>query len=210
MTISHSERYANVTESNLSIDSQPLLLDVSGVNLTVTSEQYYKLNTDNQDLRLEMTATGQLFFKPLFVYGIACKSCDLMMEVYLWHKQAKLGTVFGSSTGYDLLEIGGGIVNPDLTWISTSRLAGISLVGFCPIFPDFVLEYSPNDRSAAWQERMLEYQRLGTPLGLLINIWDKQVQIYRQGQAPEILESPESIDCGDVMPGFVLSMSKIW
>jgi hypothetical protein len=60
-----------------SIDPQPLYLNVSGVNLTVTSEQYYKLNTNNQDLRLELTAAGQLFFKPLFVYGIACKSCDL-------------------------------------------------------------------------------------------------------------------------------------
>ena len=51
-------------------DIQPLLLDVSGITLTVTSEQYYKLNTDNQDLRLELTATGQLLFKPLFVCGI--------------------------------------------------------------------------------------------------------------------------------------------
>ena len=48
-------------------DIRPLLLDVSGITLTVTSEQYYKLNTDNQDLRLELTATGQLLFKPLFV-----------------------------------------------------------------------------------------------------------------------------------------------
>jgi Uma2 family endonuclease len=57
---------------------------------------------------------------------------------------------------------------------------------------------------------MLEHQRLGVQLGLLINIWDKQVEIYRSGQEPEILESPESVDCGDVMPGFVLSMSRIW
>jgi hypothetical protein len=39
---------------------RPLLLDVSGITLTVTSAQYYKLNTNNQDLRLELTATGQL------------------------------------------------------------------------------------------------------------------------------------------------------
>jgi Uma2 family endonuclease len=133
-----------------------------------------------------------------------------MMEVSQWNKQARLGTVFGSSTGYDLLEIGVGIVNPDLSWIATSKLEGISLEGFCPIVPDFVLEYSPDNRLAAWQQRMLEYQRLGTQLGLLINIWDKQVEIYRSKQKPEILDSPMSVDCGDVMPGFVLSMSRIW
>jgi Uma2 family endonuclease len=65
---------------------------------------------------------------------------------------------------------------------------------------------------------MLEYQRLGVQLGLSIDIWDKQVEIYRSGQEPEILESPESlvedlplaIDCGAIMPGFVLSMSRLW
>jgi Uma2 family endonuclease len=111
MTISDDERYAKETAPNI----QPLLLDVSNIILTVTSEQYYDLNADNQDLRLELTATGQLCFKPLFVYGIAQKSCDLMMQVYEWNERADLGTVFGSSTGYDLLGIGGGIFNPDLS-----------------------------------------------------------------------------------------------
>ena len=122
-------------------DIRPLLLDVSGITLTVTSEQYYKLNTNNQDLRLELTATGQLFFKPLFVYGIALKSSDVMMQVHQWNKQAKLGTVLGSSMGYDLLAIGGGIMNPDLTWIAKPRTEGMSGDEFCPMAPDFVLEY---------------------------------------------------------------------
>jgi Uma2 family endonuclease len=193
------------------IDTQPLLLNVSNITLSVNAEQYYALNADNQDLRLELTAMGQLHFKPLFVYGIARHVCDLMMEVSQWNKQAKLGTVFGSSMGYDLREIGGGIMNPDLTWIAKSRTEGISSNIFCPIAPDFVLEYSPSrDRLAAWQERMLEYQRLGVRLGLLVDVWDKQVEIYRLGQEPEILESPTSIDCSDVMPGFILSMDRIW
>jgi hypothetical protein len=28
------------------------------------------------------------------------------------------------------------------------------------------------------------------------------------GQEPEILEAPTEIDCGEVMPGFVLSMKR--
>jgi hypothetical protein len=36
------------------------------------------------------------------------------------------------------------------------------------------------------------------------------VEIYRPGQVPELYESPTSIDCGEVMPGFVLDMKKIW
>jgi Putative restriction endonuclease len=61
-----------------------------------------------------------------------------------------------------------------------------------------------------WQDRMLEYGRLGVKLGLLINLQSKQVESYRPGHEPELLESPDSIDCNEVMPGFILSMSQIW
>ncbi len=205
MTSLHSEIDAIAT------DSQPLLLNVSNITLTVNAAQYYALNADNQDLRLELTATGQLFFKPLFVYGIARHVSDLMMDVSQWNRQAKLGTVFGSCLGYDFLDIGGGIMNPDLTWIARSRTEGMSGDAFCPVVPDFVLKYSPDrDRFAAWQGRMLEYQRLGARLGLLVDVWDKQVEIYRLDREPKILASPTAIDCGEVMPGFVLSTSRLW
>jgi Uma2 family endonuclease len=57
---------------------------------------------------------------------------------------------------------------------------------------------------------MEKYQRVGVRLGLLVNPKNKQVEIYRPGQEIEILEAPISIDCGEVMPGFVLDMSRIW
>ena len=57
---------------------------------------------------------------------------------------------------------------------------------------------------------MREYRRLGVRLGLLINPQSQTVELYRPEQDLEVLESPEAIDCGEVMPGFVLSMSRIW
>ena len=65
---------------------------------------------------------------------------------------------------------------------------------------------------------MEKYQQVGVRLGLLVNPKNKQVEIYRwrslspgeSGQEPEMLESPASIDCIEVMPGFILSMSEIW
>ncbi len=60
------------------------------------------------------------------------------------------------------------------------------------------------------QQKMQEYQRLGVRLGLLINPKNRQVEIYRLGQEKELLESPASIDCNEVMPGFVLSLTRMW
>ena len=77
--------------------------------------------------------------------------------------------------------------------------------------PDFVIELrSKTDSLKTLREKMEEYRSNGVRLGLLVNPKNQQVEIYRPGQEPEIYESPTSIDCGEVMPGFVLDMSKIW
>ena len=57
---------------------------------------------------------------------------------------------------------------------------------------------------------MLGYQRLGVRLGLLINPQDRQVEVYRLGQEPDVLKSPLSVSCEEVMLGFILSMNEIW
>ena len=76
--------------------------------------------------------------------------------------------------------------------------------------PDFLIELrSTTDRLSDLQAKMLEYQRLGVKLGLLINPQDKQVEIYRVGREVEVIQSPTSIDCADIMPEFSLDLTKI-
>ena len=57
---------------------------------------------------------------------------------------------------------------------------------------------------------MMVYQRVGVRLGLLVDPKNKRVEIYRPGQETEILEVPALVDCNEVMPGFILDMSRIW
>ena len=102
-------------------------------------------------------------------------------------------------------------MSPDVSWIEKSRLEDISLEQFCPVVPDFIIELrSTTDRLGALQAKMSEYQRLGVKLGLLINPQDKQVEIYQFAQEVKVLESPTSIDCDAVLPGFVLDLTEIW
>ena len=198
------------TTSNVSV-KKPLLLDVSNTTLTVTSAQFDLLCIDNPDLRLELTPDRQLIvMAPTFSIS-GKRNLNLGSQVYVWNEQTERGEAFDSSSGYDFTAIGGGKPSPDVSWIEKSRLEGISLEQLCPVVPDFVIELrSTKDNLSPLQKKMSEYQRLGVKLGLLINPKDKQVEIYRPGQEPELLESPESIDCGEVMPGFVLSMSRIF
>ncbi|MGL5941714.1 MAG: hypothetical protein ACRC2S_15285 [Waterburya sp.] len=47
-----------MTIATSSIDPQPLLLDVSGITLHVTPEQFDRLSQTNPNLRLELTKDG--------------------------------------------------------------------------------------------------------------------------------------------------------
>jgi Uma2 family endonuclease len=193
------------------IETQPLLLDVSNTTLTVTPEQFDRLCINNPDLRLELTPSHELIvMAPTFSIS-GKQNLNLGSQVYVWNERTELGEAFDSSSGYDFTALGGGKRSPDVSWIEKSRIEGISLEQFCPVVPDFVIELrSTKDNLSQMQAKMREYQRLGVGLGLLIDPKNRQVEIYRPGQEPEILASPQSIDCGEIMPGFVLSMHKIW
>jgi Uma2 family endonuclease len=192
-------------------DTQPLLLDISNTTLTVTSAQFDLLCIDNPDLRLELTPNRELIVMAPAGGESSRRNGDLFLEVGIWNRKTNLGQVFDSSGGYDFTALGGGKLAPDVSWIEKSRIEGVNIVGFIPIVPDFVIELrSATDNLKPLQEKMKEYQRLGVRLGLLVNPKNKQVEIYRPGQEPEILESPASVDCGEVMLGFVMSMDRIW
>jgi Uma2 family endonuclease len=211
MTISQSERYANGTVPTSSIETQPLLLDVRNTTLTVTPDQFERLCIDNPDLRLELTPNRELIVMAPAGGESSERNLDLAIDVGIWNRQTNLGRAFDSSGGYDFTALGGGQLSPDVSWIEKSRLEGVSIVGFIPVVPDFVIELrSATDNLKPLQDKMREYQRLGVRLGLLINPKNKQVEIYRPGQEPQLLESPTEIDCSEVMPGFVLSMSRIF
>jgi Uma2 family endonuclease len=193
------------------IDTQPLLLDVSNTILTVTPEQFDRLCIDNPDLRLELTPNRELIVMSPAGGESSEKNGDLSGQVWYWNRQTDLGRAFDSSGGYDFTAFGGGQPSPDVSWIEKSRLEGVNIVRFIPVVPDFVIELrSASDNLKPLQEKMIEFQRVGVRLGLLVNPKNKQVEIYRPEQEPETLEAPTEIDCGEVMPGFVLSMSRIW
>jgi Uma2 family endonuclease len=60
------------------------------------------------------------------------------------------------------------------------------------------------------QVKMQEYMDNGARLSGLINPQDRQVEIYRSRQEVEVLQSPTSLSGEDVLPGFVLSLQRIF
>jgi Uma2 family endonuclease len=182
-------------------------IDLSSIELT--DAQFYQLCTDNPNLRIEISAAGELIIMPPAFGDTGRRNIKLSARVSNWNEQTQLGEAFDSSTGYILPD--GSKLSPDVSWIENSRLVDINLNQFIPIAPDFVIELrSSTDRLPPLRAKMQVYQANGVRLGWLINPQDRSIEIYRLGQESEIIMSPTTISGEDVLPGFNLDLTTIW
>jgi Uma2 family endonuclease len=193
-----------------SLETKPFLIDTHRVTLHITHEDFEKLCQDNPDLRLELSANGELIVMAPASWESSEKNLDLATDVNNWNRQTRIGRAFDSSGGFTLPN--GAVKSPDVTWIEKSKLVDIpSGTAFPRVIPDFVIELrSKDDSLKTLREKMEEYTDNGVRLGWLINPQKRQVEIYRPGQDVEILEAPETLSGEDVLPGFVLDMRSIF
>ena len=186
-------------------------LNLSSLLDKVSDRQLELLARDNPDARLETNSIGRLIIMPPTGGETGNRNSDLLIQIGIWNKQNKLGKVFDSSTGFKLPN--DAVRSPDVSWISLFKWNALSATQrkkYLPLAPDFVLELmSPTDSLPELQNKMKEYMNCGVRLGWLINPDDKQVEIYRLGKDPEILDNPQSLFGEDIMPNLVVDLSEI-
>ena len=182
------------------------------IALSVTQEQFTTLATLNRDLQLERTSQGELIVNPPAGWETGEQNWKIAGELYLWWRNTgEIGKVFDSSTGFILPN--GAIRSPDASWVSRDRWEALTpedKITFPKICPDFVVELrSRSDQLKPLQEKMQEYLENGARLGWLIDPQQQRVEIYRQGKEKEILEHPTELSGEEVLPEFVLTLSRI-
>ncbi|MFM7407353.1 MAG: Uma2 family endonuclease [Cuspidothrix sp.] len=181
-------------------------------SLKFTDDKFVKIVAANKDLRLELSAQGELSIMSPTGGETGDRNLELGGQVWFWNRQKGLGKAFDSSTGFKLPN--GATRSPDVSWIKIERwntLTPEQRKRFLPLCPDFVIELvSESDDLEDTQAKMREYIANGLRLGWLINPKNKQVEIYRQNQEIEILESPTSLSGEDVLSGFILDLQPIF
>ncbi len=192
--------------------SRPLIVMQLQPVIDLTDDQFYELCQLNRDLRIEQTSLGELIVMPPVGGESGKRNADLTIDLGIWNRSSKLGVVFDSSTGFKLPN--GATRSPDVSWVRLERWEAIApeqRQKFAPLCPDFVIELrSETDSLVALQGKMQEYLENGIRLGWLIDPKTQKVEIYRPGQAVEILQSPKTLSGEDVLPGFVLELEPIF
>ncbi|MEL6456842.1 MAG: Uma2 family endonuclease [Cyanobacteria bacterium J06621_15] len=189
--------------------SSPLFLQFPS---SMTDEQFFEFCQMNRDLRIERNKYGEISIMPPTGSETGNRNFNLALQLGNWSEKDGTGICFDSSTGFKLST--GAERSPDASWISLERWNSLSeeqQQGFAPTCPDFVIELrSKSDTLKPLQKKMEEYmQEPGIRLGWLIDRKNKRVDVYRP-QSVECLENPDTVSGEDVLPGFILNMSRVW
>ena len=178
----------------------------------MTDEQFYQFCRDNCDLKFERNAAGEILVMSPTGGETGIRNFDIIGQIWLWNNSYQLGYCFDSSTCFKFPN--GANRSPDVAFIIKRRWEQLSSQEreiFPPIVPDFVLELmSPSDSLKVTQDKMQEYMNNGVKLGWLINRRHSKVEIYRQGEDKQVLDTPELIFGENVLPELTLNLQSIW
>jgi Uma2 family endonuclease len=184
-------------------------LDVHSIHLT--DEQFDLLCRDNNELRLEFSAKGELIIMSMTYTETGRKKARILHRLADWAETDGTGRCYSSSAGFTLPN--GSKRAVDASWISHKRWNSLKpehREKMARICPDFVIEMrSETNPLPELKKKMAEYIQNGARLGWLFDPIDKRVYIYRPGRRVECLESPNELSGEDVLPGFQFNFQEI-
>lgn len=199
-----------VLEAPVSSPSRPAVWDDAPE--PYTQEEFAALAASYPNLRMELTREGRLIMMPPSGGESSYRSSTVSGFLFIWSRQDDTGITFDANGGFVLPN--GATRSPDASWLLRSRWEALTREDrqkFPPLCPDFVVEVlSPTDSLPETRDKMQEWIDNGARLGWLINSRRKQVEIYRPGQEPQVLDNPMALSRDDVLVGFVLDLKEIW
>lgn len=121
-----------------------------------------------------------------------------------------LGEVFGEA-GYVLARDPDTVRGPDLSFISRERLTGFDDARFFPGAPDLAVEIlSPSNRPGEMHAKVADYLAAGARLVWVVDVERATVTTYTALLTPRRIESPATLDGGDVLPGLAIPLELIF
>jgi Uma2 family endonuclease len=123
----------------------------------------------------------------------------------------QLGVVVAAETGFILARDPDVVRAPDAAYISTARVAEADEKGFFKGPPDLAVEIlSPNDKVFDVDEKIADYLNAGCRAVWIINPKLKTVTLHISGRPPVVLSEQNSLDGGEVLPGFACRVGEFF
>lgn len=123
-----------------------------------------------------------------------------------------LGVVLAAETGFRISVDPDTVLAPDVAFVEGSRYSAIeNETGYLPLAPDMVVEVvSPNDRFVRVESKAIAWLDAGCKLVLLLDPETETVHAYRSRSRIEIFQKGETLDCSDVIVGWIFAVKDLF
>jgi Uma2 family endonuclease len=136
----------------------------------------------------------------------------LAAPLYQYVKLNKLGRVYAAETGFKLESDPDTVRAPDIAFVSTERIEAAGRVqGYRSGAPDLAVEvFSPGNTKREMAEKVEQYFAAGARLVWVVNPKSKTVTVYRSLTDVTVLTEKDTLDGGEVVPGFQIPVAEIF
>jgi Uma2 family endonuclease len=125
-------------------------------------------------------------------------------------RAGKLGEIGGPDAGFVLTHNPDTVRSPDVSFVSKGRLTPME-DGYYSIAPDLAVEVvSPANSKTEIHEKVVEYFQAGTQLVWVVYPKSRAIYVYQAPNKITVLSGDETLDGGDVLPGFSVNVHDIF
>jgi Uma2 family endonuclease len=130
-------------------------------------------------------------------------------EIYIFNKSHNLGHMTGEAGGY---QVSGERYAPDVGFVSKARQEQIARQGYNLLPPDLAVEVHHSSAVPSQdflRIKMANYLAAGTTVWIADPL-NKKVQVYEPGKPVVILGIDDTLDGGNILPGFKLAVKDVF
>lgn len=163
---------------------------------------YHRYELDRGRL-VVMTPAGGL-------HGLVASRLHVALAIHV--DAGRLGVVLSADTGFKLESDPDTLRAPDVAFIARDRIPATGVpLGFWSGAPDLVVEVlSASDVRSEVNDKIAQYLRLGVKLVWFVEPSPRRVTVHAPDRPPQVLHESDTLDGGELLPGFHYPLSKLF
>ena len=175
----------------------------------VTADELMEMSDDG--FRYELVR-GKLVKMPPAGHMSSFLELNIGAELRTFVREHGLGRTYSSAGGFRLQSDPDTVLAPDASFVRQERVDEVGDGdGFFPGAPDLAIEViSPSDRYTEVEAKVEEWLNAGTRMVVVVNPRNRTVRVYRSLADSDLLAEADTLDGGEVVPGWRLPVADIF